>query len=171
MKVIGKQSNSRMCIICGMDNEYGLKAPFYNMEDGSVATKFSYREQHQSYPLRVHGGMITAMLDEMGLRALWAKQLSEEQFGVTISLETKYRKPVPYNVPLIGRGITVKDSSKFFVVESFITDEQGDILAEGVIKYLKLDVSKIAEGASVHEEMCYQIEDGVKEIELDSLSR
>ena len=48
MKVISKQRNSKMCIICGLDNEYGLRAPFYNMEDGSVMTKFQYREEHQS---------------------------------------------------------------------------------------------------------------------------
>ena len=94
MKVISKQRNSKMCIICGLDNKYGLKAPFYNMEDGSVMTKFQYSEEHQSYPGRVHGGLITAMLDEMGLRALWAyKEGNEEEFGVTMSLDTKYRKP------------------------------------------------------------------------------
>ena len=89
MRVISKQRNSRMCIMCGLDNEYGVRAPFYNMEDGSVATLFSYRCQHQSYPGRVHGGLITAMIDEMGLRALWAKELSEESFGVTFSIDTK----------------------------------------------------------------------------------
>ena len=77
MKILSKQKNSRMCMICGLDNEYGVNAPFYNMEDGSVMTVFRYKEQHQSYPGRVHGGMITAMLDEMGLRSLWAKELSE----------------------------------------------------------------------------------------------
>lgn len=78
MKVISKQRNSKMCIICGLDNKYGLKAPFYNMEDGSVMTKFQYSEEHQSYPGRVHGGLITAMLDEMGLRALWTKNKTKK---------------------------------------------------------------------------------------------
>ena len=72
MKVTSKQRNSKMCMICGLENEYGLRAPFYNMEDGSVMTLFKYREQHQSYPGRVHGGLITAMLDEMGLRNVLA---------------------------------------------------------------------------------------------------
>ena len=72
MKVIGQQRNSRMCVICGLDNQFGVRAPFYNMTDGSVASPFRYRAWHQSYPGRVHGGMITAMLDEMGLRGLWA---------------------------------------------------------------------------------------------------
>ena len=50
MKVIGKQRNSKMCYICGMENPEGLKAQFYNMEDGSVMTKFAYKEVHQSFP-------------------------------------------------------------------------------------------------------------------------
>ena len=51
MKILSKQKNSRMCMICGLDNEYGVNAPFYNMEDGSVMTVFRYKEQHQSYPV------------------------------------------------------------------------------------------------------------------------
>lgn len=164
MKVISKQHNSKMCAICGLDNKYGLRAPFYNMEDGSVMTKFKYREEHQSYPGRVHGGLITAMLDEMGLRALWAKKLNEETFGVTILLDTKYRKPVPYDIELIGKGMLIKENSKFFTVDSSIMDLQGNILANGVIKYIKLDVDKINSDVVEHEEMCYLVEDGVKEI-------
>ena len=43
MKVLRKQANSKSCIICGMDNPLGVKAPFYEMEDNSVVTLFSYR--------------------------------------------------------------------------------------------------------------------------------
>lgn len=28
MKILSKQKNSRMCMICGLDNEYGVNAPF-----------------------------------------------------------------------------------------------------------------------------------------------
>ena len=164
MKVISKQRNSRMCAICGMDNKYGLRAQFYNMEDGSVMTKFKYREEHQSYPGRVHGGLITAMLDEMGLRALWAKEGTEESFGVTLSLDTKYRKPVPYNTEIIGKGIVIKENSKFFVVDSQILDLEGNVLANGTIKYIKLDVNKISEDVQIHEEMCYLLDDDVQEL-------
>lgn len=155
-----------MCIMCGLDNEYGVRAPFYNMEDGSVVTLFSYREQHQSYPGRVHGGLITAMLDEMGLRALWAKTLDESLFGVTMSLDTKYRKPVPYNQELIGRGMILKNTGKFFITESVIMDRNGDVLAQGTTKYIYLDTQTIAAGVDVHEEMPYLIEDGVTQIDV-----
>ena len=166
MKVVGKQRNSKMCFICGMDNPIGLKAQFYNMEDGSVITKFQYREEHQSFPQRVHGGLIATMLDELGLRALWAKG-SEERFGVTLSMESKFRKPVPYNEILIGKGLVKKETSKFITIDTEIFNTSGDLLANAEVKYIKLDVNKIVGGIDSHEEMCYLIQDDVKEINFE----
>lgn len=166
MKVVQKQRNSRMCIMCGLDNPWGVRAPFYSMEDGSVVTRFMYSEKHQSYPGRVHGGLITAMLDELGLRALWAKEGGEFTYGVTLSLETKYRRPVPYDVPLFGRGVVVKDSGNFLTAECALMDENRTVLASAVVKYGKYDPQKIAKGVVVHEEMCYLEEDGVTELPL-----
>ncbi len=165
MKVISKQKNSRMCVICGMENCFGLKAQFYNMEDGSVMTPFRFREEHQSYPQRVHGGLIASMLDELGLRACWVN--NEYIFGVTLSLEVKYRKPVPYDTDLIGRGIVKNESSKFVTINTEILDKKGTLLANAEVKYMKLDVSKIAQNVDVHEEMDYFIEDGLKEINFN----
>lgn len=163
MRVVGKQSNSRMCIICGMDNPIGLHAQFYNMEDGSVVTPFSYTENHQSFPQRVHGGLVASMLDELGLRALWAKG-DESVFGVTMSLEVKYRQPVPYGEELFGRGILEKETSKFAAVRAEIYNKAGKLLAEAAVKYIKMNVGQIAENVDPHEEMCYLMEDDVKEI-------
>lgn len=153
-----------MCVICGLDNPFGVQAPFYSMEDGSVMSLFRFREEHQSYPGRVHGGVITAMLDEMGLRALWAKEGGEKTFGVTLSLETKYRKPVPYGEELVGRGAVVKESGNFLTAECTISDRSGAVLASAAVRYIKLSVDRIERGVDEHEEMCYLIEDGVTEI-------
>lgn len=165
MKVLSKQHNSRMCAICGLDNLYGVKAPFYNMADRSVMSVFRYHDHHQSYPGRVHGGLITAMLDELGLRGLWAwRDGSEEEFGVTMSLETSYRKPVPYDVDLVAKGIIVRDTRLFFAVEGSIMDMAGNVLANGVTRYLRLPLDKIAEKSDIHEQMAYLIADDVTDI-------
>lgn len=166
MKVISKQRNSRMCIICGLDNPAGVKAPFYNMEDGSVMSLFQFAEFHQSYPGRVHGGMITAMLDEMGLRAMWSKHGAEDDFGVTMSLSSNFRKPVPYAETLIARGELIRETSRFAVIKSQIFDLSGTLLADGELKYLKLDPQVIAAGAVVHEEMPYLIADDITAIDF-----
>ncbi len=162
MKVIRKQRNSRMCVVCGMDNAFGLKAQFYTMEDESVMTLFSFRPEHQSYPGRVHGGLITAMLDELGFRAFWVHD--EQTLGVTLTLETKYRRPVPYNVPLKGVGRIVKQSPRFVRSRAEIFDLAENLLAAADIDYIKMDTARVTD-ADFHEEMCYLLEDGVSEIE------
>lgn len=165
MKILSKQRNSRMCVICGLDNPFGVRAPFYNMEDGSVMTAFQFREEHQSYPGRVHGGLIAAMLDELGLRACWCQ--SEDTWGVTTSIEVKYRKPVPYAVPLFGRSRVERESSRFLRVSAAILNTAGEVLAQAEVNYIKLDITQIAADASVHEEMCYLLEDGIRELSFE----
>ncbi len=164
MKVIGKQRNSRMCVICGMDNPFGLRAPFYNMEDGSVMTVFSYREEHQSYPGRVHGGLISAMLDELGFRACWVN--GEDVWGVTMNLDTTYRKPVPYGVELIGRGLVERQSPRFAQVKSEIMLPDGTVLASASGKFLMMGIGQIAENLDEHEEMHLLVEDDRTDIEF-----
>lgn len=153
-----------MCFICGADNRYGLRAPFYNMQDGSCVTRFSYGKEHQSFPGRVHGGLISAMIDELGLRALWSSE-DESKFGVTFGLETSYRKPVPYDEELLASGIVVKSTPRFFVVESKIFSSDGELLASGTVRYLRLDTSQIAKGINYHDEMM-MIKDDVTEIDI-----
>lgn len=165
MRVVGKQRNSRMCFVCGMDNPIGMKTQFYNMEDGSVMTVFRYEPEHQSFPQRVHGGLAATMLDELGLRAMWTKS-SEEVFGVTMSMEVKCRRPVPYGAELIGRGIVERETPKFVTIRSELFDMEGNRLADAVLKYIKLEVGQIAHDVDSHEEMCYLIEDDVKEIDF-----
>ena len=168
MKVINKQRNSKMCIVCGMENPIGLKAQFYNMEDESVMTIFKYREEFQSFPQRVHGGLIATMLDELGLRALWAKKKSEDIFGVTVSIEIKYRKPVPYDETLIGKGSVKKETSRFIATCTELFDKNGQLLANAEVKYMKSDVNEISKEVDSHEEMCYLIDDDIKEIEFEN---
>lgn len=165
MKIVSKQRNSRMCLICGMDNTFGVQAQFYNMEDGSVMSPFRFKKEHQSYPGRVHGGMIAAMLDELGLRSCWA--VSEEIWGVTTNIQVKYRKLVPYDEDLIARGTVIKQNSRFVIVNTEILDKTGAVLAEAEVRYLKMDIAVIAEHADVHEEMAYYIEDDMQEINFE----
>ncbi len=144
-----------------MDNEQGLKAQFYNMEDNSVMTKFVYSEYHQSFPQRVHGGLIAAMLDELAFRAAWVNDYG--LLGATMSMEIKYRKPVPYNVKIIGKGLVTKDFSKFFESEVELFDIEKNLLANATVKYIKLPIEKVTD-ADFHKEMCYLVEDDVREL-------
>lgn len=146
MKVIKKQNNSNDCLICGINNKLGLNAQFYEMEDKSVVTKFKFKNEHQSYPQRTHGGMISALLDELVGRAIWI--YDPNMWGVTMSLNVKFRKPVPLETELIGVGRIDSQTSRTFSGSGEIKDSLGNVLAEATAVYMKLSISKIAEGVS-----------------------
>ncbi len=167
MKVVEKQRNSSMCFVCGMDNKDGIQAQFYSMEDKSVISLFSFKEKHQSFPGRVHGGVISSLLDELGLRAIWAYGKSD--FGVTMDLSIKYRKPVPYDAPLIAVGKVTYCSTMFLKADAFLYNKEGRLLSEGVGTYRLLPLSKIAKGESeelIHQELKYYVEDDIKDIDI-----
>ena len=165
MKVVSKQRNSGMCIICGIDNQLGVKAQFYNMEDGSVGSLFTFRVEHQSYPGRVHGGMLATMIDELAGRVLWVDR--PDQIGVTMDINVKYRKPVPYNVPLKGRGVYVQKLSRAYSAKCYIMNMDGEVLAEGEAKYLILPAEKILEGTDEQPDWDRYVEDDVPVTEIE----
>ncbi len=163
MKILSKQKNSHSCIICGMDNSLGVKAAFYNMEDGSVGALFTFRPEHQSYPGRVHGGMLAAMIDELAGRVLWTDR--QECVAVTMDINVRYHKPVPYCVPLKGRGYYTKKLSRAYEAKCEITDDDGRVLAEGTAKYLILPADKISD-ADMEKELDLYVSDDVTDIDF-----
>lgn len=162
MKVISKQKNSKMCYVCGLQNPAGLKCHFYNMEDGSVMTKFQYREEHQSYPQRVHGGLIATVLDELACRAYWVE--NPDDWCVTMSMEVKYRKPLPYNEDIYGKGIVKNDLSKFFTAEVELKGSDDTVYASAIVKYLKLKIENITDKQMHDGEEMYLSPDNVTEL-------
>ena len=163
MKVLSKQNNSHMCLVCGMENTAGVRAQFYNMADGSVGGLFTFRSEHQSYPGRVHGGMLATMVDELAGRVLWTDR--PELIGVTLDINVKYRKPVPYDVPLKGRGVYVQKLSRAYSAKCYIMDMNGEVLVDGEAKYLIMPAEKISD-ASMAEELDIYIPDDVREIDF-----
>ena len=165
MKVLRTQRNSKNCIVCGMENPFGLKTTFYVLDDQSVACEVTFRSEHQSYPNRTHGGMISTLLDELMGRALWINQ--PETFGVTTTMSLTYRRPVPYGVKLKARGYITFDSRMGFSAKGEIYDTDGNILAEGSARYLKMSIERaFGAGADFHQEMCYEMPVLVTEFEF-----
>lgn len=160
MKVLRKQANSKLCFICGMENEFGLKAPFYEMEDNSVVSIFAYHDYHQSYPERVHGGLITAMLDEIAGRAIWI--VEPNTWAVTTEIKVKFRKVVPYETRLKAIGRITKNTKRIFYAVAELYDMEQNLLAEAEVTYFKLPLDKIS--ITGHDDVNIYVPDDVKEI-------
>ena len=141
--VKAKQENSKMCLVCGLKNKFGLRASFYELENGEVLAIFKVMEEHQSYPGRLHGGITTAILDETIGRAIVIKQ--QDLWGVTINFSTRFKKPIPLVGEIRAIGRIEKDTRRYFEGSGEILLSDGSVAAEGHGKYIKLPIEKIAD--------------------------
>ncbi len=142
--VVGKQHNSKLCFVCGLKNRSGLHASFYTTDSGTLVALFTPREEHQSYPGRLHGGVASAILDETIGRAINAGS-GEEVWGVTLELSVAYKKPIPLGVPLRVVGRITEDKSRFYTGTGEILLPDGEVAVTAVGKYLKAPLEKIAD--------------------------
>jgi acyl-coenzyme A thioesterase PaaI-like protein len=163
--VTKKQQNSKMCLVCGLKNPYGLRASFYEMDNQELVALIRPRDEHQSYPGRLHGGLTTALLDETIGRAIMMKH-PEVMWGVTVDFQTRFRKPVPLDVELRVIGRITSDNSRFFEGTGEILLPDGDIAATGYGKYIKLPLEKISDFD--HEEQEWRVVSSASDpIEID----
>ena len=144
LKVLKKQPNSRMCFVCGLDNRFGLKSRFYELEDGQLMAIFSAAEEHQGYPGRLHGGIAATILDETIGRAIMQNH-SSNIWGVTVDFSMKLRKPVPMEGQIKVLARIEKEGKRSFTGTGEILLDDGRVAIEGRGKYLKMDIEKIAD--------------------------
>ena len=89
--------HDRACFGCSEDNPFGLALPLPD-EEGitTYAATVRFGEHHQGGPGIVHGGLVSAALDEAcGILATWHRFPA-----VTARIFVRYRKPVPINTNL-----------------------------------------------------------------------
>lgn len=143
-KVIRKQYNSKLCFICGLKNSAGLQASFYETENRELIATFTPKEEHQSYPGRLHGGIASAILDETIGRAILVGN-DKEIWGLTIELNLTYKKPIPLGVELKVVGRITEENSRFFHGTGEILLPDGEVAVAARGKYLKAPLEKIAD--------------------------
>jgi len=142
--VAKKQHNSKMCFVCGLKNGAGLRASFYETEDGALVALFTPRKEHQSYPGRMHGGIASTILDETIGRAVMIGS-DKEVWGVTLELKVEYKKPLPLGVELRAVATITEENAKFFSGRGEILLPDGGVAVIASGRYMKVPIGKIAE--------------------------
>ena len=145
-----KQPNSDYCFICGVKNVGGVHVAFY--EDyakngqGEVLARFTGKAEHQGYPERMHGGVITGILDETIGRAINIGDSPNEPmvWGVTIELNVQFLKPVPLEVELTARGRIDEEQRRLFIGSGELYLPDGEVAASATGKYIKMALDEIS---------------------------
>jgi len=149
IKVLKLQNVSKQCIVCGIVNDASLRAQFLETAGGVLIGVPQAREKHQSYPDRMHGGVIAALLDEVVGRAVQIG--APDVWGVTAELQVRYLKPVPIEEQIYIAGGITRNASRLFEGKGGIyLARTGELLAYSEAKYIKLPVERIADADFLH---------------------
>ena len=134
-----KQPNSQMCFACGLENPIGLKMAFYEDDGGRVVANFTTRDEHQGYPGVVHGGIVTALLDEV----LGRVAIASERWMVTGRLSIRFRQPVPVGetLTIVGEAVTWK--KRTLEARGEIRLANGQLGAEAIGTFLEIPPERV----------------------------
>lgn len=143
-----------MCFVCGLQNDFGLHASFFETDANELVALIKPTEQHQGYPGRMHGGIAATILDETIGRAI-GNGKSEQLWGVTLELTTKFRKPIPLDQEIKIVGRVVQEGPRFYDGTGEIILENGEIAVSAEGKYMKIPFDKITEAVMGSNEWFY----------------
>lgn len=138
------QNISRRCLVCGAENPFGLHGCFYELAGDELLGVFHPRDEHQSYPGRLHGGISTAILDETIGRAITIAHSGT--WGVTAALTMRFRLPVPLDSEIRAVARITRDTPRLFEGTGEILLDDGRVAVEAHGKYMKLPLDAITDG-------------------------
>lgn len=136
-----KLPNSHTCFVCGDQNPIGLRRRFHT--DGArVWTEFTGQPAQAGYSGIVHGGILTALLDEtMG----WAPALQNRRMCMAVELTIELRKSVPVGVPVTVSAWTTDGSRRIWTAEGEIRDAEGVLYVRGRGRFAPLSDEQTAD--------------------------
>lgn len=164
-KITHSQNISKNCLVCGVDNDFGLKTRFYETEGNELIAVCKPLPEHQSYPHVTHGGISAAILDEVIGRAIMITTDSDT-FGVTIELKVRYKSPVPIGVELKAVGRITKERSRTFEGTGELYLPNGEIAVEAEGTYMKRRLQQITDADFVENEWFVSEDELPEEIAL-----
>jgi uncharacterized protein (TIGR00369 family) len=126
------------CFGCGPDHPIGFRLRFTVEGEGDareVTTDFTPTERYQGPPGIMHGGLVTALADEV---AAWTVIAATGKFGFTAEVACKLRKPVRVGTAVTARGRVVRASTRIVKVQTRII-QAGEEAFAGDFSFVLLD--------------------------------
>ena len=125
---------------------------------------FQVREEHQSYPGRLHGGISSTILDETIGRAILLVQPGA--WGVTVEFTVRFRKPVPLEGEVRCVARITRDRSRVFEGTGEILLADGSVAVEGSGKYIKQSLEGITDEGFIEREWFTDTRETPEDVEL-----
>ena len=120
-----KLTDDQMCFACGKKNPIGLKLD-YKIDGKTFTAPFTPKKEHQGYANIVHGGIISALLDEAMVNLAFRTGLN----AVTAHFEVDFKKPAFVGERLLVKGEILEEEGRKVHARSELRKEDGTLVAE-----------------------------------------
>jgi|SRR5579859_4698497 len=129
------------CFACGQLNPTGLQLDFDVTTNGAAA-RYTGTQRHQGYDGTLHGGVITALLDETMGWAIFHQGI----WAVTAKLDVTFKRPVPVGEELVVTGELVRERGRTVETRGIVARASGgEILAEATGIFVRMPDERRAE--------------------------
>ena len=130
-----------MCFVCGRDNPIGFHVHFFEDAKGCVRANVAPRAEHQGYPGVMHGGLVTALLDEI----IGRTAIAQNMWCMTAKLNVRFRQPVPIGEPIQLKGEITRKTNRVVEGRGEVRLEDGTLLAEASGTMMKIPESRLTQ--------------------------
>ncbi len=130
MKEVAKYSG---CFVCGGNNDIGLKARFF-YDDEKAVTEYTAEKRFEGYYDILHGGITSALLDEVMIKALLARDI----YAMTVEMTVRFHKAVFIGQRLSFEGYVTEEKGRLYVTEGRVLNQDREIVATATGKYLSV---------------------------------
>lgn len=128
------QDSHHDCFACGVCNSGGLNLHFEIDSNGMASAVWQPSSAFQSYPDRVHGGVIATLLDSAIVHALFARDIA----GVTAEMTVRYLKSVGLEEPVHVTGTVVSERHGVFLCHAEAR-QNGNLAVRASAKFMAME--------------------------------
>jgi len=159
---LNDRSTYQRCFVCGQRNDGGLRA-VYRQEGDRIVTEFTGHDAHQGFPGVVHGGLISALLDEtMGRTALL-----HGAWTMTGRLEVRYRAPAPAHRRLVVSAWLTRERRVAFESRGEVRLDGEELVAEGRGLFLRVPEKVREQAEDAHPEFAPYFRNAIPHAEME----
>ena len=136
---LNDETDYGLCFACGPRNPSGLRLIF-SREGERVTTTFQGREEYQGFPGYLHGGVITALLDEVMSRV----SLLEGRWTMTARMDVRFRQPVTVGQEVKATAEKAGPAGRFLEARGRVELPDGSVAADAIGTYAFVPAETLA---------------------------
>ncbi len=127
--------DNQRCFVCGKNNPAGLSVVFeINASSRTISAVFTPSDVHQGYEGIIHGGILSALLDEAMAKLAFSLGIP----ALTAEMTVKFKNPAVPGNRLIVSGRITEEARRLIRAEARI--ERGPVvIAEATGKLLRIE--------------------------------